>query len=44
MVVWTIGEKSTSNQVHREFEKHGIPVFDEIGKGVRILAALTIGK
>lgn len=42
MVVWTIGDGSPMNIIYREFDKRGIPVLNEIWKGARVLAALTM--
>jgi acetyltransferase len=44
MVVWSIGFSGTENDAIKELERIGVPVVNEIDKGVRILAALTMGK
>ncbi|UCD85903.1 MAG: CoA-binding protein [Deltaproteobacteria bacterium] len=41
MVVWIMGAGEGAEKMTRELEKRGIPVVDEIGKGVRIIAALA---
>jgi acetyltransferase len=43
-VIWTMGASGNADEVNRELEKRGLPVVDEISKGVRILAALTMRK
>ena len=42
IVVWVMGRPETAGEVTREFEKRGIPTVDEVSRGVRILAALTM--
>jgi acetyltransferase len=44
IVVWTLGAMGNASELSRELEKRGIPVVDEIRKGVRILAAMTMRK
>jgi acyl-CoA synthetase (NDP forming) len=44
MVVWSIGFSEAENEIAQGLERIGVPVVDEIDKGVRILAALTMGK
>ncbi len=41
MVVWIMGAGEGAEDMTHELEKRGIPAVDEIGKGVRIIAALT---
>lgn len=41
MVVWIMGAGEGAEDLTRELEKRGIPVVDEIEKGMRIIAALT---
>ncbi len=40
MVVWTLGDDTSSSELKSQFEQVGVPVVDEISKGVRILSAL----
>ncbi len=42
MVVWSIGFSEEENEIAQGLERIGVPVVDEIDKGVRILAALTM--
>ena len=42
VVVWVMGQPEAAREVTREFEKRGIPTVDEVSRGVRILAALTL--
>jgi acetyltransferase len=44
MAVWVMGEAALVEETKRDFESVGIPAFDDIEKGVRILAALTVGR
>ena len=44
LVAWMIGSAEAAAKISAELEKRGIPVVDEIGKGIRILAALTMRK
>jgi len=41
VVVWIMGHADTSKRIQAELEKRGVPVVDEIGRGVRVLAAMT---
>lgn len=41
IVAWVMGHGDTAQDIARELEKRGIPVLDEIRKGLRVLAALT---
>jgi len=41
-VVWIMGHLDTAAAITRELERRGIPVVDEIARGVRVLAALTL--
>jgi acetyltransferase len=40
VVVWTMGDTEACNKLTHYFEGLGIPTVDEIGKGIRVLAAL----
>ena len=42
LVVWILGQPESARKVAREFEKRGIPTVDELNRGVRVLAALTM--
>jgi acetyltransferase len=42
VVVWVMGQPEAAGEVTRQFEKRGIPTVDEVSRGVRILAALTM--
>ncbi len=42
MVVWILGPRESVGKVAGEFEKRGIPAVDELNRGVRVLAALTM--
>lgn len=44
MVVWSIGFSQAEHEIEQGLERIGVPVVDEIDKGVRILAALTMGR
>jgi hypothetical protein len=39
-----MGHAEAYTAINRELEKRGIPVVNEVGKGARILAALTMRK
>ncbi|OGP58112.1 MAG: hypothetical protein A2V67_05495 [Deltaproteobacteria bacterium RBG_13_61_14] len=41
IVAWVMGHGDTAQDIARELERRGIPVLDEIRKGLRVLAALT---
>lgn len=41
IVAWVMGHGDSAQEITRELEKRGIPVLDEIRKGLRVLAALT---
>jgi acyl-CoA synthetase (NDP forming) len=42
VVAWIMGHRDTLDEITKELEKNGIPVVEDVGKGVRILAALTM--
>ncbi len=42
VVVWVMGLPESAREVSIEFEKRGIPTVGEVGRGVRVLAALTM--
>jgi acetyltransferase len=42
IVAWVMGQPQAVGEVTREFEKRGIPAVDEVTRGVRILAAMTM--
>ena len=42
LVAWVIGHGETAKKVAAELEAHNIAVVDEIAKGIRIIAALTM--
>lgn len=44
LVVWLLGDATRMPAVSRSLEGRGIPVTDEMARGVRILAALAMGK
>lgn len=44
LVVWLLGDATRMPAVSRSLESRGIPVTDEMARGVRILAALAMGK
>jgi len=44
IVAWIIGHRPSAEKMAVELEKRGIPVADEIGKGIRILSALLTRK
>ncbi len=44
IIAWIIGHAATAARMTAELEKRGIPVVDEIGKGIRIISALTRGR
>jgi len=44
IVVWSIGFSGAEREIAKELERIGIPVVSEINQGVRMLAALTLGK
>jgi acyl-CoA synthetase (NDP forming) len=41
IVAWVMGHGDAAQDIARELERRGIPVLDEIRKGLRVLAALT---
>ncbi len=41
VVVWIMGHAEASKKIQAELEKRGVPVVEEIGRGVRVLAAMT---
>ncbi len=42
IVAWVMGHGDTAADITAELERRGIPVLDEIRKGLRVLAALTL--
>ncbi len=42
LVVWVMGPPEAARAVTVEFEKRGIPTVEEVRRGVRVLAALTM--
>jgi acyl-CoA synthetase (NDP forming) len=42
IVVWVMGQPEEAREVTAEFEKRGIPTVEEVSRGVRVLAALTM--
>ncbi len=44
LVAWVMGHADTQKEILGELESRGIPSVEEIGKGVRIMAALTMRK
>jgi acyl-CoA synthetase (NDP forming) len=42
VVVWVMGPPEAARAVTVEFEKRGIPTVEEVSRGVRVLAALTM--
>ena len=42
VVVWVMGQPKAAGEVTREFQKRGIPAVDELRRGARVLAALTL--
>ena len=42
IVVWVMGQPEAARAVTVEFEKRGIPTVEEVSRGVRVLAALTM--
>jgi acyl-CoA synthetase (NDP forming) len=44
VVAWLIGQSQAAADMAKELEQRGIAVVDEIGKGVRVIAALTMRK
>ena len=42
IVVWVMGQPEAAREVTVEFEKRGIPTVEEVRRGVRVLAALTM--
>jgi acetyltransferase len=42
IVVWVMGQPEAARAVTGEFEKRGIPTVEEVSRGVRVLAALTM--
>jgi acetate---CoA ligase (ADP-forming) len=44
LVVWSMGDAAGVAETRRNLEALGIPVVEEINRGVRVLAALTTGK
>jgi acyl-CoA synthetase (NDP forming) len=44
IVVWTMGDRESISAMRVELESLGVPVVKEISRGVRVLAALTVGK
>ena len=44
VVAWMIGQSQAAAEMARELEQRQIVVVDEIGKGIRVIAALTMRK
>ncbi len=44
IVVWTMGDRESVSALRLQLESLGVPVVKEISRGVRVLAALTVGK
>lgn len=44
LVVWIMGHAESASAITKELESRGIPVVEEIGRGVRVLCALTLQK
>ncbi|MBN1653693.1 MAG: CoA-binding protein [Deltaproteobacteria bacterium] len=44
LVLWNMGDAAMVAEIRRKLEALGIPVLDEINRGVRALAALTRGR
>jgi acyl-CoA synthetase (NDP forming) len=44
LVVWLLGDAARMPCVRQDLESRGIPVTDEMARGVRILAALAMGR
>jgi acyl-CoA synthetase (NDP forming) len=42
ILVWVMGHPEIARGISGEFERRGIPTVDEVGRGVRVLAALTM--
>jgi acetyltransferase len=42
IVVWLMGQPEAAREVAGQFERRGIPTVDELNRGVRVLAALTM--
>jgi acetyltransferase len=42
LVVWLMGQPEASREASVELEKRGIPTVEEVSRGVRVLAALTM--
>lgn len=42
IVVWVMGQPQAAREVICEFEKRGIPTVEDVSRGVRVLAALTM--
>jgi acetyltransferase len=42
IVVWVMGPPEVARAVTGEFEKRGIPTVEEVSRGVRVMAALTM--
>jgi acyl-CoA synthetase (NDP forming) len=42
IVAWTMGDAESCGRLTRHLEELGIPAVDEISKGVRVLAAMTL--
>jgi acetyltransferase len=42
IVVWVMGQPEAAREVCGEFERRGIPTVEEVSRGVRVLAALTM--
>jgi len=44
LVIWIMGHAESFTWIRKELEARGIPVVDELARGVRILAALARGR
>ncbi len=44
LAVWILGAEDAYKRLLHELQERGIPAVDEVGEGVRILAALTVRK
>ena len=42
IVVWVMGQPEAARVVTAEFEKRGVPTVEELSRGVRVMAALTM--
>ncbi len=42
VVVWMLGHRKSMEETAKDFERHGVPVVDDMDRGVRILAAVLM--